>query len=283
MSTRLVGLALLLSLAAIAVAAWAALGSRTDPSATAEPLDAIEARLDRMEAGLRTAREPQEPTLVGLAPDLRRAADRPPASGTPSSGERAASAPGGSATPLEGPAKEQLAELVDEAVEKKAVQIRAMQDKKPSIDVFAETLALSDAQREIVEREILQAQHDIRQVLDTPTADGSNLLDELVEVFADGMAHPGENKQPGMKWFGRVMTEVVPGTSETYAQRAEASKTRLRNALQRELSEDQYALFEQWQMDPSEVEDIPGSPWKDVEARVVERAKELGAEIPDER
>lgn len=86
-----------------------------------------------------------------------------------------------------------------------------------------------------------------------------------------------------MKWFGRVMTETVPGTSETYAQRAEASKTRLRDALRRELSEEQYGLFEQWQMDPSEVEDIPGSPWKDIEQRVIQRAKDLGAEIPDER
>lgn len=86
-----------------------------------------------------------------------------------------------------------------------------------------------------------------------------------------------------MKWFGRVMTEVVPGTSETYAQRAEAAKTRLRDAMRRELSEDQYALFEQWQMDPSEVEEVPGSPWKDVERRVIDRARELGAEIDEAR
>ena len=280
MQSRLFVLTLVVSLVALGVAAYAITGQARTPTDTGARLDDIDARLDRMEAALRTREEPDVTTLVGLGTDGR-APDAGLVTADPSSPERALSADETTPGVEIAEAQEQIQELVDEAVAKKAAQIRHMQDKKPSIDAFAEVLALNEAQREIVEREVLQAQHDIRALLDTPTADGSNLLDELVEVFADGMAHPGENPGLGMKWFGRVMTEVVPGTSQTYAERAEGAKTHLRETLRRELSEEQYALFEAWEMDPSEIEDVPGSPWKDVELRVRERAKDLGATIPE--
>lgn len=284
MQTRLVGLGLLLSIGALAVAAYAITRADGEPSELALRLDEIDARLDLMEATLREPRQPDEATLVGLAPGVgvevrglgRSHPERVGSAATPGTTE------GGEVIPSV-ETKEQILELVDEAVAKKAAQIQQMADKKPSIDAFAKTLTLTDAQREIIEREVVLAQSEIRSILETPTEDGTNLLDELVEVMADGMANPGENPQRGMKWFGRIMTEQIPGTSETYAMRAEQAKSRLRETLKNELSEEQHALYESWQMDPSEIEDVPGSPWKELETRIFDRAKDLGAEIPENR
>jgi hypothetical protein len=181
-------------------------------------------------------------------------------------------------------ATETLAELVEQAVDKKAEQLQLMQgNKKPSIDAFAKALALTEEQRAAAERAIVGSQHEIKAVLEIETADGTNFLDELVETMADGMARPGKDLGRGLKLFGRILSETIPGTSETYAARAEALKARLREEFRRAWSPKQYAAFEAWQMDPTEVKGIPGSPWTEVEARVIERAKELGAQIPDAR
>ena len=284
MQTKLAGLALLLSLGALAIGAYAVTRPPEEPTDTSMRLDELDARLARMEASIARAREPDEPTLIGLgvgpgpsAPG-RGGADATTAgrSGSPEAGRAAGSVEAGET-------KEQIRELVDEAVTKKAAEIQQMQDKKPSITHFSKTLALTEVQREVIEREVVQAQHQIRALLETPTADGTNLLDELVEVMAEGMARPGEKSERGMKWFGRILTEQVPGTSETYAARAERAKDRLREALRRELTPEQHTLYESWQMDPSEIQGVPNSPWQDLEGRIVERAKDLGAAIPGDR
>ncbi len=176
---------------------------------------------------------------------------------------------------------ERVKELVDEAVEKKAKQFRAMANKKPSIDVFAETLELTDEQRAATEQEVLRGQRDIRSLLETPTEDGTIFLDELVEVIATGMAKPKEAQAGMMKLFGRLMNERVPGTNETYAARAEAVKQSVRRSFQRTWSEAQYERFKAWRMDPTEVQGIEGSPWQDLEGRIRERAGELGVELPE--
>jgi len=283
MPTKLTGVALALSLAALAVAAYAVLRDRPDPAAADERLDELQARLaalERAEADRARERE-DEPTLIGLGLDLPSARSEGGTgsvagiAGTGGTGETA------STTSEEGASPERIRELVDEAVAKKAVQLQQMRDKKPPIEAFARTLALTEAQRETVEREVVRAQHEIRALLETPAADGTVFLDELVEVLAEGMARPGEKSGRGMKLFGRLLTEEVPGTSQTYAVRAEAVKDTVRAAFRRELTESQYALFEAWQMDPTEIREVEGSPWKDLERRVLDRARDLGADVPD--
>lgn len=284
MPNRITGLALLISLVALGIAAWAATRPGQEPGESAARLDALDARLERVETALRERDGPDEPTLVGLS-----AGRGAGVSGTAPAVERSPgpvrSAPGlgGPETEEQGEAQEQIRELVDEAVEKKAAELRNMQDKKPTFGAFSETLGLSEAQQEIVSRGVVQAQHEIRAILDTPAADGTNFLDELVEVMAEGMARPGEKTGRGMKLFGRLLTEEVPGTSETYAARAEHAKDRLRETLRRELTPQQHALYEAWQMDPSEIREVENSPWKEIEGRVIERAKDLGADLPDDR
>ncbi|MFV1958450.1 MAG: hypothetical protein ACC662_03450, partial [Planctomycetota bacterium] len=177
---------------------------------------------------------------------------------------------------------EQIREMVDEAVARKAAQLRRMRDKKPPIAVFAKTLGLDGGQREVVEQEVLRGQREIQAILEIPAADGTYFLDELVEVLADGLARPGQNPGRGMKLFGRLLAEEIPGTSETYAERVEAVKKSVRDTFRRDLTQEQYALFEAWEMDPTEIKGIEGSPWKDLERRVIERARDLGATLPED-
>ncbi len=159
--------------------------------------------------------------------------------------------------------------------------MQAMRDKKPSIDVFAKTLDLTDVQRQDVEREVLRAQHDIAGILQVPMADGTQALEELVEVMADSLARPGKDPGRATRLFGRLMAENVPGSNETYAARVEAVKAELRASFRRNWTAKQYATFEAWQMDPTEVKGIENSPWKGLEARVIERARALGAKLPE--
>lgn len=51
-------------------------------------------------------------------------------------------------------------------------------------------------------------------------------------------------------------------------------------ALEEEVSDLQLVVAEQ--MDPTEVQDVEGSPWKQLEGRIKERARDLGADIPDD-
>ncbi len=279
MQTKVTGIALALSFSALAVAAYAITRGHSDPSAFEGRLDTLDARLARMEqaAAARERETEDEPTLVGLGLGPRGSAPRR-ADGTADTMAAATADP--AAVSSGGEAEEQIREMIDEAVEKKAAQIQHMQNKKPPIDLFAKTLELTSAQRQAVEREAVRGQREIQAILEIPASDGTNFLDELVEVMADGMAHPGENPGRGMKLFGRLMSEEIPGSSDTYAARVELVKNTVRETFRREMTKEQYAVFEAWQMDPTEIQGIETSPWKDVERRVIERAKELGAEIP---
>ncbi len=175
-----------------------------------------------------------------------------------------------------------LQALVDEAVEKKAAILQTMRNKKPSIDAFSETLGLTEEQRAATEAEVLRGQREIRALLDTVSDEGTNFLDEVVNVLATGMAKPGQAGAEWGKLFQKLVTERVPGTNQTYAERAEAVKQTVRDAFRRDMTKPQYARFEAWQMDPTEVQGIEGSPWEEVMPLVIERAREMGADIPDD-
>lgn len=289
MSTNIVSLALVLSVVAVGVAGYAVLQERPASTGLEVRLHTLEEQFARLEAA-EAQRDYERRTLDGpaLATRAPQVAESVPAGlETPlvaDAGERggadtAAGTASGTPTDLARPSDE-IQELVDAAVAKKAAEIQVMRDKKPHIDVFAKTLELTELQRAAAEQDIVRSQQEIKAILETPAEDGTNFMDELVEIMARGIAEPGQNPGRGMKLFGRLMAEKVPGTDETYAMRAESVKASLRETFKRNWNEKQYATFHAWQMDPTEVKDIPGSPWKEVEGRVIERAKELGAEIP---
>ncbi|MCK6460807.1 MAG: hypothetical protein L6Q95_13055 [Planctomycetes bacterium] len=175
--------------------------------------------------------------------------------------------------------------IVDDAVAKRTERVldemRAKADRKPAMDVFASTLELSEEQRFSTARVVAEGQREVHAILATPAADGTNLLDQLVEMAAKGLAEPG--KDPGWgPWFARVLTEKVPGTDETYGARIEAVKKGMRATFQREWSKAQYEEFEAWGVDPTEIESVPGSPNEALWKRVAERARQLGAALPSD-
>lgn len=276
-------LALVLSMVALAVAGYGLLGDRSEPADLEPRLAAIEDQMTRIERVLEERGMPSEvgPSLSGLGASAEAAAAR--SGGAPGAtlrvGEPDFTKPDD--TPSDGKAPEELAALVDEAVEKKAAEMQVMRNKKPPMDLFAKTLELTDLQREAAGQEIVRAQNDIKSILEIPAEDGTVFLEELVEVFASGMANPGKNAERSMKFFGRLLSEKVPGTDETYATRIDGVKRRVSATFKRDWNEKQYATFEMWQMDPTEVQGLEGSPWTPLGERIVERAKQLGAKIPE--
>ncbi|MHC4973068.1 MAG: hypothetical protein ACYTG3_12125 [Planctomycetota bacterium] len=176
-----------------------------------------------------------------------------------------------------------LTEMVDDAVDRKTKQVldelRIKGNKKPAMEVFASALELTPEQRTDAERVIVAGQRQVHAILDTPTVGGANLMDELIEIVAKGFAQPGKDHGFG-RWIGRVLTEPFPGTDETYSARIESVKNAMRATFKRDWTEAQYKEFEEWGVDPTEIQKVPGSPNEELERRVVERATRLGAKIP---
>ncbi|HEX5136401.1 MAG TPA: hypothetical protein VFY93_05485 [Planctomycetota bacterium] len=192
--------------------------------------------------------------------------------------------PGGtSPAPSPGGGNGEIEALVDDAVARKTKgvldEIRIKSEKKPAIDVFASTLELTDEQRARTERVVVEGQKQVHEILGTPTQDGANLMDQLVELAARGMAEPGKDPGWGL-WYGRVLTEKIPGTDETYAARIETVKGRMRAAFKRDWSEAPYEEVEGWGVDPTEIQKVHDSPNDALFRRIADRARTLGAKIP---
>jgi len=164
-------------------------------------------------------------------------------------------------------------ERINEAVDEKLEEIKQKWNKKPQLETVAKLLELDERQQRVVEEEVREGQKKIRSILEQPTANGTSLLEELVEVMARGQS-PEAGALWG-KWLGRLQTEKVPGTDLTYAARLEQTKAEVREGFRRVMSPEQYTEFEEWAFDPTEVEGISESPWNDFGQRVAARAAEL--------
>ena len=177
-----------------------------------------------------------------------------------------------------------LAAVVDAAVNRKAEQVmdemRIKADRKPALEVFARMLGLTARQRASVEQVVVDGQRQVHEILDLPTADGTNLKEELIEIVARRFAQPGKDHGWG-RLVGRIGSEKIPGTNETYGARIESVKNAMRASFKREWSPAQYREFKEWKVDPTEIQKVRGSPNADLWKRVAERARELGADMPD--
>jgi len=180
---------------------------------------------------------------------------------------------------------EALTAIVDDAVDRKTKKVldemRIKANKKPAMGVFASALELTKEQEKAAERVIVDGQRKVLEILETPTADGANLMDELVETFAKSFARPGQDNGMG-RLFMRIASEKIPGTNETYGTRIESVKRDMHTAFKRDWTEAQYKEFEQWGLDPTQIEKVPGSPHDALGKRIIERARALGAEIPED-
>ena len=177
-----------------------------------------------------------------------------------------------------------LEAAVDAAVDKKTKRVlnelKIKENKKPSIDVFAKMLELTPEQRAATERVVIDGQNRMHALLNTPTQDGTNLMDGLVDLVAKGFAQPGKDHGWG-RWVARIMSETIPGTNESYGTRIESVKNDMRASFKHVWSAAQYKEFEAWGVDPTEIEKVPGSPNEQLAERVMQRAREFGAAIPD--
>ena len=173
-----------------------------------------------------------------------------------------------------------MEDAVDTTAKKVIEELALKQNKKPAIGAFAAALELSAKQRRETEKIVVAGQHRIHEALRIPTADGSSLMEEVVEIVARGVAEPGKDHGFG-KWVQRVMSEKIPGTDETYGARIESVKNDMRASFKREWSDEQYREFEEWRVDPSEIQNVEGSPNAALMRRVYARARELGAKVPE--
>jgi hypothetical protein len=210
------------------------------------------------------------------AAGARRNASGPEPAAPPATGGETSDVPGDETS---------IAAIVDDAVDRKTKKViddlRVKADKKPAIDLFSSVLELTTEQREAAERVIVEGQRSVHQILNTPTADGINLMDELVEIFAKGIADPGKDHGFG-RWIGRLLSEKIPGTDVTYGKRIEAVKESMRATFKKEWTVEQFKEFQEWGLDPTEIQKVPGSPNEALEKRILARASVLGAEIPRE-
>jgi len=215
-----------------------------------------------------------------------------PARGGPAPGPRVGTG-GGEGEPgaaesrpdAEGADDPALARIVDEAVDRKTKKVldelRVKANKKPPIGMLVEALELTREQREAAERVVAEGQRELHRILGVPASDGGVPLDELVEIMARGIAEPGKDHGFG-RWFARIASEKIPGTNETYVARVEAVKRTMRETFKRNWSAAQYREFEEWGVDPTEIQGVPGSPNPALLERVAARARELGADPPDD-
>ena len=181
---------------------------------------------------------------------------------------------------------EDLEAIVDDAVDRKTKRVleelRIKANKKPQFDAFVSVLDLTNEQRASAERVVADGQRQVSEILDTPTANGTNLMDGLVEIVARGIAQPGKDQGWG-PWFARVASEKIPGTNQTYSARIEAVRNGINATFKREWSKEQFREFQEWGVNPTEIENVPGSPYAELGKRIMERARELGADIDDDK
>ncbi len=272
------GTAVLLSTIALAlgVVALTREGGAPSPRRTAERADHT-ATLAGEIAELR--REIAALKARGAGPEARPTFALP--SGAPADGAALPEAPreGADVDPA-------LEAAVHVAVERKTEEVlrrlRAKEEKKPPIATFAATLRLSASQRAETERVVAEGQREMYRILEVPTADGTNLLEQVVEIAARGMAEPGKDHGFGA-WLVRIVNEKVPGTNTTYAARIESLKQSMRASFERDWSESQYQEFKQWGVDPTEIQGVRDSPTDALVERITARARALGADLPRDR
>ena len=264
-------LALALSAIALAVATTSMPSTSTETSRAAAPdnrVNDLEAKVERLAAEVRSLK-------------TRRRAEAPAA--TPE-GVRPTTA-GDDGVPRSASEQDALTAAVDKAVDRKTKEViddlKIKANKKPEINDFAKVLKLTPEQREEADRVIVEGQRETYALLETPTQDGSNLMTELVDLVARGFAEPGKDHGWG-KWLGRIMTEKIPGTDQTYAERLEQVKQGMNAEFKRTWTPAQYKEFEAWGVNPTEIKGVPGSPEVELAKRIVHRARMFGAEIPED-
>jgi hypothetical protein len=155
--------------------------------------------------------------------------------------EKNAATPSGAAVGGGTVRKEDIEDLIEEKMKG-----RQPLGKEPPLAAVAARLELEDVERKALEDILRQKKNQMMELLQTPRADGGNMLDDfadqIIEVMASGDEQEG--KKVFMKFFQRLASDRVPGTDRTYFVDIVKMQQETREAFKTALPEQQFQAFE---------------------------------------
>ncbi|MCX7703406.1 MAG: hypothetical protein N2234_04815, partial [Planctomycetota bacterium] len=172
--------------------------------------------------------------------------------------------------------KEELKRLVKEAVSERVEPVLG----KIALDDFSIRLNLSAAEKDSLEHLLRSKKESVKNLLLTPRADGSNLLDDMANELIPALQTEGEEgaRRVFIKFFGRIMKENVPGMEKTYFEEAQRIKEETKNEMRRLLGAEKYNGYLAMQIeDPLDKIKIPDDP---IELYLFKKMQEKGVAPP---
>lgn len=151
---------------------------------------------------------------------------------------------------------------LDAYMEKKAAEAAEANKPTKNLAEVMARLSISDAEREQIRQSIIDCKKAQLELLETPTADGRNFAEELIDVIIksqDGKA----NQTDVTKLFLEITSTKVPGDAQgrTYLQVIEEAKQRNRDAISKVLSPEDQKKLTNAHADWSEFEIGEGDPF----------------------
>lgn len=145
-----------------------------------------------------------------------------------------------------------LEEVVARKLEEKGVQPRegdGDNKRKPPLAELSRELGLTPSQEDAVAEIVNAGKKRIAELLQIRRADGTCMLDEVVEAFKDPTV-----QQKMTEIFARLFTEPIPGRGEPYIAEIFRIKEDVKRRLQANMSADQYKQLERSNVDVTEIQ-----------------------------
>ncbi len=146
-----------------------------------------------------------------------------------------------------------LEEVVAKKLEEKGVQGGqgdGDNKRKPPLAELSRELGLTPSQEDAVAESVNAGKKRIAELLQIKRADGTCMLDELVDAFKD----PPTAQQKMTEIFARLFTEPIPGRGEPYIAEVLRIQGDVKRGLQANMSADQYKQLERSNVDVTEIQ-----------------------------
>lgn len=146
-----------------------------------------------------------------------------------------------------------LEEVVSKKLEEKGVQGKSGDGdnkRKPPLAELSRELGLTPSQEDAAAEAVNAGKKRIAELLQIQRADGTCMLDELVDAFKD----PPTAQQKMTEIFARLFTEPIPGRGEPYIAEVLRIQTEVKRNLAANMSVDQYKQLERSNVDVTEIQ-----------------------------
>lgn len=231
-----------------------------DMAGLREKVEAAANRVEVLGTQVSALRESEKNNKVEMAKVRKRLSNAPPAAG-------------GDAI-----RKEDLEKLIDKKMKERG-PVRG--GPPPKLEEVAQQLGLEELEAKELEDILRSKKTEHFNLLKTPRADGSNLLDEfgdaLVEAIRAGKPDDQTARPVFMKFHQSIMTEKVPGTDNTYAELLQKKQRETRDAFKNALSDEQFRKLQAMGVQNPMDMRIPDEP---MEAYIQSRLKAAGITPP---